>query len=88
MTSTEKFNLISKQWANVKDIMLLAECGRDKATLIRNEITAKIINEGKNVFRGRKIIIPMEYLVELLGLNRELIAKNAIIEQKIRKEAK
>ncbi len=88
MTSTERFNLISKQWATLKDIMLLTGCGRDKSTMIRNKIMAKVTNEGKNLFRGRNIIIPMEYLVDYLGINRTLIAEMAIIEQKIRKEAK
>ena len=47
LSNLELTKIFSKQWANVDDIKKIAYCGRDKAIVIRNEITKDILSTGK-----------------------------------------
>lgn len=47
MSYLELFQIVSKPWASIKEISLIANCGRDAAIKIRNKIEEEIIKEGK-----------------------------------------
>ena len=47
MSYLELFHLISKPWASINEIRLIANCGRDSAIKIRNNIENTIKKEGK-----------------------------------------
>ena len=79
MTYLEFYSLISKPWAGTKEISLIANCGRDKATKIRNTIINEINKEGKRVPEGKTIVVPTKRVIDYLGLDQQYIldmAKN------------
>ena len=84
MNCVALFNLISKQWANVKDIMLIASCGRDKASEIRDSITNEIVRSGKHLPTTKEKIVPMTSVIEYLNLDIEHIASMAQKEKLIK----
>ncbi len=84
MTYTELFETISKPWANVNDIKLIASCGRDEATHIRNIITLEIKESGKHLPTSKEKIVPMEYVIKYLGLDIEHITAMAQKEKKVK----
>lgn len=73
MTSKEIFSIISKQWANVNDIKILASCGRDKASKIRNDIITDITNKGKYLPISKSKIVPMSSVIDYLNLDLKYI---------------
>ncbi len=87
MTSVELFQLISKPWATVRDIKKIASCGRDNATLIRNEIEKEISKKGKKLPVCKEKVVPMTYVIDYLGLNISHIAFMAQQEKIIEVEA-
>lgn len=84
MTSIELFNLMSKQWANVNDIKIIASCGRDNAILIRNEIRNNIIKSGRKLPISKEIIVPMKSVIEYLDIDMEFISTMAKQEKLIK----
>ena len=46
MNANELLKLISKQWCNLSDLMLLLGCGRNKALDVKKQIKDKLISEG------------------------------------------
>lgn len=64
MKASDTLELISKQWASVKDIQLLADCGRDTALKIKNAIVKEL--ENWILPKGQ---IPMSKLVEYLKID-------------------
>lgn len=74
MTNNELFILLSKPWANVSDIRKIAQCGRDNATLIRDNIILDIRKNGQHVPISKTKIVPMEYVIRYLNLDIEHIS--------------
>ena len=85
MTSTELFVILSKQWADVKDIKKIASCGRDKATLIRNNIEADIKKKCLNLPIAKSKIVPMEAVINYLNIDVEHVYSMALKENNIKK---
>lgn len=83
MTYVEMFNLLSKPWASVNDIRIIAFCGRDEATNIRNKIAKEIKDNGKHLPIAKEKIVPMEYVINYLGLDIEHITQMAKKEKNI-----
>ena len=83
MSYRELLEVISTPWASVYDIMKIANCGRDAATQIRNEIENNIKKEGKKLPVSRKIIVPMRKLLEYLQLDIDYIIQMAEIEKRL-----
>lgn len=83
MTSKEIFNILSKPWANVNDIKILASCGRDKATKIRDDIILDINIQGKFLPISKSKIVPMNSVIEYLNLDLNYIYSMAEKENKI-----
>ncbi len=88
MTNKNLFALLSKPWANVKDIMIIADVGRDSAISIRDTISEEIIESGKKLPKAKRKIIPMQYLIKYMEMDLDYIAKMAKLENEIRKEEK
>lgn len=82
MTTSNKqlLSLISKQWASTSDIMMLAQCGRTKATKIRQEIEKDIESKGLTAINH---LVPMSKVIRKLGIDEARIIKYAEIEKKI-----
>lgn len=83
MSSLEVINVLSKPWADVNDIKKLANCGRDKASLIRDDIRNNIVKEVKLLPICKSKLIPMERLVKYLNLNIDYIYSMAEKEKKL-----
>ena len=83
MTSKELFSIASKQWANVNDIKLLASCGRDKASKIRNDIIQDLTTKGKYLPISKSKIVPMSCVIDYLNLDLDYIYSMAINEKKL-----
>ena len=81
MTSIEMTRILSKPWANVTDIRKIANCGRDKASLIRDNICNDIISNGKKLPIIRAKIVPMDKVIDYLDINVEHIYSMAKIEK-------
>lgn len=71
LTAEETLEIISKQWATVNDIRLLASVGNNKALQIKNEIQQNIKQAG--FIPTTKI--PMDMLVNYLGINVDYLKK-------------
>lgn len=80
MSYLELFKIISRPWASIKEIRLIANCGRDSAIKIRNDIENIITSEGKILPTGKTIMVPMKYVVEYLGLDLKHITAMANYE--------
>lgn len=65
MKASEVLNIASKQWANTKDIQVLAHVGKDKARKIK-----KIIQE--DLKNNKKWLLPNEYYVPMSELIKYL----------------
>lgn len=76
--NTELLAIISKQWANTQDIMKLANCGRNKATQIRQQIEKAINDSGLTTINH---LVPMAKVVQALGIDEKRIIKYAEIER-------
>lgn len=80
MSYLELFQIISKPWASIKEIGLIANCGRDTAIKIRNKIEEDIIKDGKKLPNGKTIVVPTKKVIEYLGLDLDYIIDMANYE--------
>lgn len=83
VSNIELFKIISKQWADSKDICILACCKETKASKTKKEIATQILNEGKAIPNSR--VIPMSRLIKYLGIDEKRIVRNAKLEAEILK---
>ena len=83
MSYLELFQIISKPWASIKEISQIANCGRDSAIKIRNMIEDEILKEGKNLPKGKTIVVPTKKVIEYLGLDVDYIVNMADTEAKL-----
>lgn len=80
-SAIKRFMIINKQWAKVEDIMSLTGFGKSKSYQIINDIQKQILEGGKkNIARG---VVPMDRLVEYLGINKIAVYKAAMQEKNI-----
>ena len=86
MSYMELFKIISKQWASIKEIQLIANCGRDSAITIRNVIEREIKESGKRLPTGKTIIVPMRKVIEYLDLDVDYIIEMANKEINIKRK--
>ncbi|MDD3452700.1 MAG: hypothetical protein PHN42_00260 [Bacilli bacterium] len=70
MSAEETLNIISKQWCDLKDIMQLAQIGRNSALKIKSEISNKLIDEGYFI---PKQFVPMKEVVNYLKIDIEYL---------------
>lgn len=87
MSYLELYQLISKPWASVKEISLIANCGRDSAIKIRNMIEQEIIKDGKRLPIGKTIVVPTKKVIEFLGLDLDYIVSMANTEVSLNNRA-
>lgn len=87
MSYLELYQLISKPWASVKEISLIANCGRDSAIKIRNMIEQEIIKDGKRLPIGKAIVVPTKKVIEFLGLDLDYIVSMANTEVSLNNRA-
>lgn len=80
MSYLELYHLISKPWVSIKEIGLIANCGRDSAIRIRNMIREDIIKNGKKLPISKTIVVPTNKVIELLGLDMDYIINMANTE--------
>ena len=71
LTAKETLKILSKQWANINDIKILASVGNNKAFKIKKEINQSIKDDGLKPTTK----IPMDRLVKYLGINIEYLKK-------------
>ncbi len=74
MDARETLKLISKQWCNLNDLMLLAEIGKNNAVKLRKEIKQDLINQGYTLPNNR---LPMIEVVNKLKININYLEKMA-----------
>ena len=66
MSAEDTMKIITKQWCNLKDLMKLLGCGRNKALEIKKQIKNKLINEGYFI-PGNDL--PMQAVVDVLKID-------------------
>ena len=74
MDARETLKLISKQWCNLDDLMLLTEIGKNNAVKLRKEIKQDLINQGYTLPNNR---LPMIEVVNKLKININYLEKMA-----------
>ncbi|MCI9434345.1 MAG: hypothetical protein HFI86_03585 [Bacilli bacterium] len=74
MDARETLKLISKQWCNLNDLMLLAEIGKNNAVKLRKEIKQDLINQGYTLPNNR---LPMIEIINKLKININYLEKMA-----------
>lgn len=80
MSYLELYKIISKPWASIEEIRKIANCGRDSAIKIRNNIEKEINKTGKVLPTGKTIVVPMKNVVDYLGLDLNYIIDMANTE--------
>lgn len=85
MSYSELFKILLKPWASVNEIMSIANCGKDSAAQIRDNIIAQIKKENKEVPYSKKIVVPTEKVIEYLNLDVDYIKSMAFSEQEFMK---
>ena len=83
MHNLEMMNLLSKQWADVNDIKKIALCGRDKASIIRDNIRDKIIKKGMRLPETKTKLVPMKYVIDYFSIDLDYVSKMAENEKKL-----
>lgn len=73
MNYIELCNYINKPWANVSDIQKIALCGKNKASIIRNNIITSFLKNGKQLPPSKQKIVPMQSVIEYFGLDLDYI---------------
>ena len=86
MSYKELYSLVSKPWSSVKEIQTIANCGRDTAIKIRNEIINEIINSGKQIPNTKIINVPTKNVIDKLNLDVNYIFQMSNLEDGIRTE--
>ena len=77
MSYTELFKILSKPWVGIKEIQLIANCGRDSAITIRNTIEKEVKESGKRLPISKTIIVPTRKVIEYLDLDVDYIIEMA-----------
>lgn len=74
-----KAKVLMKDWLGNYDIMILAECGINKAIEIKKNIQLEIASEGK-LFSN---LVHKKRVLNYLGLDENYIYKQATIQQRL-----
>lgn len=74
MDARETLKIISKQWCNLNDLMLLAEIVKNNAVKLRKEIKQDLINQGYTLPNNRLAMIEV---VNKLKININYLEKMA-----------
>ena len=74
MDARETLKLISKQWCDLNDLMLLAEIGKNNAVKLRREIKNDLTEKGYILPNNR---LPMIEVVNKLKININYLEKMA-----------
>jgi glutamate dehydrogenase/leucine dehydrogenase len=80
ITPMMKAKVLMNDWLSNVDIMILAECGANKAVEIKKEIQLQIISEGK---RCPTKVVRKERVLEHLEINQAEIFRLAEIQTKL-----
>lgn len=76
MDAFETLKIISKQWANTKDIQMLAHVGKDKARKIKKEIQSDLKSNRKWLLPN-EWYVPMNELIKYLHIDLSYLKKVA-----------
>ena len=74
MNARETLELISKQWCNLGDLMLLTQMGKNNAIKLRNQIKTDLIEKGYSL---PPKLLPMNEVVSYLKINISYLQKMA-----------
>ena len=74
MLAAETLSIISQQWCNLKDLMRLAQVGRNTALKIKQKIRNDLINDGYYIPNN---VVPMCEVVKYLDINVDYLIKQA-----------
>lgn len=72
MNAKETLKLISKQWCDLNDLMMLAEIGKNSAIKLRSEIKNELLDKGYTLPSNR---LPMIEVVNKLKININYLEK-------------
>lgn len=72
MNAKETLKLISKQWCDLNDLMMLAEIGKNSAIKLRSEIKKELLDKGYTLPSNR---LPMIEVVNKLKININYLEK-------------
>lgn len=86
MSYTGLYNILSKPWANVKDIMYIGSCGKDVASKVRKKIELDLRANGVMIPVSRYKIVPMDKVIEYYNLDISHIYEMAQKEKKLKEK--
>lgn len=72
LSADELLELISKQWANVNDIMKIGSIGQNSAQAVKRTIKEEFDNKDIHLPYG---LVPMEKVVEYFHINIQYLKK-------------
>ena len=84
MSYLELYETILKPWASVNDIKIIAHCGRDNATRIRNGIQKEILKTGKKIPYGKTKVVPTKMVIDYVGIDLDYVLTMAKTEKLLR----
>lgn len=83
MNYKELCTIIVKPWISVKEIMTIANCGRNSAIKLRKQIEDEILKDGKILPKSSPIAVPTKKVLESLGLDEVYIFDMADKEKRL-----
>ncbi len=83
MNYKELCTIIIKPWISVKEIMTIANCGRNSAIKLRKKIEEEIIKSGNFLPKSSPIVVPTKKVLESLGLDKTYIFDMANKEKRL-----
>ncbi len=66
VSSSETLEIISKQWCNCSDFMILSHTGKNKALRLMNDLRSKLM---KDNYYLPSNVLPMDKVVDYLNIN-------------------
>lgn len=72
VSSSETLEIISKQWCNCSDFMILSHTGKNKALRLMSDLRSKLIED--NYFLPSNVL-PMDKVVDYLNINISYLKK-------------
>ena len=84
MTWYDTYIIVSKPLIGIKEVCLILNCGRNKASNIINDVCFEIRKQNIKILNLKPKQVPTKYVLEYLNMDLDYITKMALQEQKLK----
>ncbi len=84
MTWYDTYVTVSKPLIGIKEVCLILNCSRNKASNIINDVCFEIRKQNIKILNLKPKQVPTKYVLEYLNMDLDYITKMALQEQKLK----